>query len=243
METKQLDETSSTPLYAQLMAEISSRVDDGTYAVGERIPSEEKLIDMYGVSRITVRRAIKELVEGGLLVKRPGKGTYVNEPQVKAKFTQDNDVNSFTSACEENGMVAGAHLVACEEVPAIAAERAFFGDDSRLLLIERVRTADGVPIMVEENYLPVADYGFLEEANLENTSLFSLIFDRLQRKPCLNEPCTLDIEKASPTLAAHLDVPCGEPLFLFVGRYFDEDGRPMYLGKQHIVGSRYTFRI
>lgn len=244
MATK-LDETSSTPLYAQLMAAIVSAIDDGTYQIGDRIPSEEKLIETYAVSRITVRRAIHELVEDGRLVKRAGKGTYVNERQVKAKFTQDNDVNSFTNSCAQNGMIAGAHLISLDVVPGMDQESDFFGYGAkgRLLRIERVRTADGVPIMVEENYFPYERYAFLEQEGHENTSLFAVIFDHLHMKPSLKEPCTLDIEKAPTTLAAHLEVPCGEPLFLYVGRYFDDNGEAMYLGKQHIVGSRFTFRI
>lgn len=240
-----LDETSSMPLYAQIMAAIVSGIDSGEYKPGDRIPSEEKLIEAFSVSRITVRRAIRELVADGRLVKRPGKGTYVSEPQVKAKFTQDNEVNSFTIACAQNGMLAGAHLISLTVVPGMEQECSFFGfgPEGKLLRIERVRTADGVPIMVEENYFPYERYAFLEQEGHENTSLFAVIFAHLHMKPSLKEPCTLDIEKAPTTLAAHLEVPCGEPLFLYLGRYFDDNGEAMYLGKQHIVGSRYTFRI
>lgn len=240
-----LDENSSTPLYAQVMAAILTSIDNGTYKPGDRIPSEEKLIEAYSVSRITVRRAIRELVEDGRLVKRTGKGTYVSEPQVKAKFTQNNDVSSFTNSCAQNGMLAGAHLISLDVVSGIDAEREFFGfgSEGKLLRIDRVRTADGVPIMVEENYYPYDTYRFLENAGHENTSLFATVFDHVHMKPSLKEPCTLDIEKASTTLAANLDVACGEPLFLYVGRYYDDNGDAMYLGKQHIVGSRFTFRI
>lgn len=240
-----LDENSSTPLYAQLMASIESAIDEGRFKPGERIPSEEKLIEQYSVSRITVRRAIRELVEAGRLVKRAGKGTYVSEPQIKAKFTQNNDANSFTSSCAQNGMVAGAHLISLDVVPGMDSEREFFGfgSEGRLLRIVRVRTADGVPIMIEENYFPYEKYRFLEGISHENTSLFATIFDRLRTKPSLKEPCALNIETAPMTLAQHLDVPCGDPLFLYVGRYYDDAGDAVYLGKQHIVGSRFTFRI
>lgn len=122
--THTLDEGSSTPLYAQLRELLKSQIEDGSFAPGERIPSEDKLNGLYGVSRITIRRALQELADDGYLVKCPGKGTYVGEripsmrrpTKIRAKFTQNNDVQSFTEACASNSQSAGAHLVSLEEV-------------------------------------------------------------------------------------------------------------------------------
>lgn len=75
--THTLDEGSSTPLYAQLRELLKSQIEDGSFAPGERIPSEDKLNGLYGVSRITIRRALQELADDGYLVKCPGKGTDV----------------------------------------------------------------------------------------------------------------------------------------------------------------------
>lgn len=160
--TQGLDEGSSIPLYAQLRELLKGQIREGAFVPGERIPSEDKLNGMYGVSRITVRRALQELVEEGYLVKCPGKGTYVSEripgmsaqSKVRAKFTQNNDVQSFTEACESNNQRAGAHLISIEEVDGIDEARDFFGfgSEGRLLRVLRIRTADRTPIMVEENY-------------------------------------------------------------------------------------------
>lgn len=253
MAQAQLDERSSTPLYEQLRRQLQGQIDDGTFAPGARIPSEDRLNTLYGVSRITIRRALRELVDEGYLIKRPGKGTYVSDeppahaaPQkVSAKFVQDNDVESFTEACRANGMHAGAQLVACDTVGGFEDEREFFGfgAEGSLLRIERVRTADGIPIMVEENYFPAREFAFLQQADFEDTSLFDIVSAHGYGDPTLKEPCRLDLEKAAPAEAARLHVPVGEPLFCLYGRYYDESGAPLYLGKQHIVGTRYTFRI
>lgn len=253
MDELKLDENSSVPLYAQMRDVLRRQIEEGRFRPGERIPSEEKLNGMFGVSRITIRRALKELVDAGYLTKRSGKGTYVNErlpgtaapSKVAAKFSQNNDVQSFTEACEANGQVAGARLISCRVVAGLDAERAFFGfgAEGRLLCVERVRTADGVPIMVEENYFPYPAYKFLETADFANTSLFDAIRTGGHGEPELTEPCALDIELAGASLAPVLEVEVGEPLFCLFGRYYDQSGQAMYLGKQHIVGSRYTFRI
>lgn len=240
-----LNEDSTVPLYAQLMTEIVDNITDGTYPVGSKIPSEEKLIARYGVSRITVRRAVQELVAEGVLEKHQGKGTFVLQRKVKAKFTQDSTVQSFTQACADNGVQAGARLISCERVSGMEEEQGFFGfgTEGTLLRIERVRTADGIPIMVEENYFPADRYGFLSHVNLEDTSIFEIIAERLHQEPHLEEPCQLDIETASARHAKLLDAAYGEPMFYYVGRYYDELNRAMCLGKQHIVGSRYSFKI
>ena len=171
-------------------------------------------------------------------------GTSVSS-KVRAKYTQNNDVQSFTEACESNNQRAGAHLMSIEEVEGLDDARAFFGfgNEGRLLRVVRIRTADRTPIMVEENYFPAEAYAFLRSADYEDTSLYDIILSNGHGEPMLTEPCDLDLEKASAELAPHLDVPVGEPLFCLEGRYYDTDGSPMYLGRQHIVGTRYTFRI
>lgn len=210
--THTLDEGSSTPLYAQLRELLKSQIEDGSFAPGERIPSEDKLNGLYGVSRITIRRALQELADDGYLVKCPGKGTYVGEripgmrrpAKIRAKFTQNNDVQSFTEACASNSQSAGAHLVSLEEVEGLEEERDFFGFGSegrllRLVRLVRIRTADRTPIMIEENYFPVGTYGFLLDADYEDTSLYDIVVANGHGEPTLNEPCDLDLEKARPT--------------------------------------------
>lgn len=248
-----LDPESSEPLYAQLRDILKEQIEGHEFRPGERIPSEEALIRGYGVSRITVRRALSELVAEGYLTKRSGKGSFVSPPdrrtaapsKVAARFAQDNEVQSFTDACLSNGQRPGARLVSCREVAGFEEEREFFGfgEEGRLVRVERARTADGVPIMVEENYFPADSYAFLLEADFRDTSLFSIIAAAGRGEPMLNEPCQLDLEKATAASADLLDVPVGEPLFCLRGRYFDSEGNAMYLGKQRIVGTRYTFRI
>lgn len=70
-----LDQNASTPLYEQLKNAIRKEIDEKKYSSGDRMPSEAELEKLYNVSRITVRRAIKELCDEEVLVRRQGKGT------------------------------------------------------------------------------------------------------------------------------------------------------------------------
>ena len=77
-----LSDNSLIPLYRQVMDSLSADIENGTYPVGTRIPSETELSDIYDVSRITVRRAVTELSSEGILTKKQGKGTFVNAPRL-----------------------------------------------------------------------------------------------------------------------------------------------------------------
>ena len=103
-----LDGGSSAPLYQQVLDLLKSDIEQGTYPVDSQIPTELELSKMYGVGRVTVRRAIEELVGEGYLTKRQGRGTFVTATKIIRKVHQKDDVQSFTQACAENGMKAGA---------------------------------------------------------------------------------------------------------------------------------------
>ena len=106
-----LNDNSLTPLYQQVLEDIKAEISSGTYASGQRIPSEAELSQLYSVSRVTVRRAIEELVGEGYLTKRQGKGTYVNQRKMTRKIRQCSTIESFTDVCAEMGMKAGAHVI------------------------------------------------------------------------------------------------------------------------------------
>ena len=88
-----LDKKSQLPLYAQLMKEIKDQIRKGTYKEGDQIPTEGELSTAYQVSRITVRRTIEELCSQGFLVKRQGKGTFVEIPKIYRKIENDNNMS------------------------------------------------------------------------------------------------------------------------------------------------------
>lgn len=239
-----LIEDSLAPLYQQVMDDIQKDISTGTYSPGDKIPSEAGLSEFYGVSRITVRRAIEELVAEGYLTKRQGKGTFVNPPKLARKIHQTSEVQSFTDTCKESGKMAGATLLKLEVVPARDAEREFLNlaEDARLIHVQRLRTADDVPIMLENNFFPLDGFEFLEHADLTNQSIFSTVEKETGRLPS-DSTCSLEIVRASADVAGPLKVTAGEPLFYEHVEFYDQDGKPLLIGKQYIVGSLFVFNI
>lgn len=243
----ELIQSSSDSLYKQVMDDIIRDIDSGFYGAEERIPSEEDLRDIYKVSRVTVRRSLAELVKRGYLVKQQGKGTFVQKKSSGEVVFRDVDcIDSFTSTCDGNGCRPGAIPICCEfvDIPDEAVD--FFGDGSggTALRIARVRTADGTPIMFEDNLFQAERYAFLAELDLRDVSIFDAIKQRIGLVPSKSlNGFDLNIDRADSDLASLLDVSKNEPLFYVHGRYVDQNGRPMFFGEQYMVGKRYSFRL
>ena len=203
----------AVPLYQQVMDDLKGEIARGVYPAGSRIPSEMELVKYYGVGRITVRRAIEELSRAGYLNRQQGRGTFVCAPKLKRKIVQKGDVQSFSEGCAANDMVAGA---------------------------------DGVPVMLENNAFVLADHPYLQtlaDKDLTDNSIFALVAEHSGRAPLKSDPCTVEIALADAQAAPLLEVPVGEPLFYMEAYFTDEDERPLLLGRQKIVGSRYVFDI
>lgn len=240
-----LDGESLTPLYQQVMEEIRAGVVNGGYGTGDKIPSEAELSEMFSVSRITVRRAVGELVEEGLLTKRQGKGTYVTRRKMQRKIMQESIVQSFSDTCRVNGLVPGARVLQREVVPSGKEGERLLGlsPDDQLVYIRRVRTADGIPIMLEDNYFPRARFGFLLDAELDDASLFDVIERRLGFRPDDSTPTTIEIVLATSDVARELAVGVGEPLFHLDSCMLGNGGEALFFEHQHIVGSRYSLVV
>lgn len=236
----------AVPLYQQVMDNIRGEIEAGTYAPGSQIPTELELAEAYQVGRVTVRRAIEELVYEGYLTKQQGRGTFVNAPKLVRKVRQEADVQSFSEACRVNGMRPTSRLISRHVVPVSKEMAAFLGleEGADLLAVVRLRMADGVPVMFENNYFPYEEFKFLEQENLGgSSSIFEVVRAHTGRYPENSGDCTVEIARADQETASYLSVPAGEPLFFMKVDFLDGAGQPFFIGRQYIVGSRFIFSI
>ncbi len=240
-----MPENTCVPLYQQIKEDIKSAIERGKYKPKEKIPPEPELSAEYSVSRITVRRAVEELCNEGYLVKMQGRGTFVSTPRIHRKMTGGNRMESFSKTCRDYGMRPGARLLDRKIVPVREDEKAFWGceEETLLLYIQRVRTADGQPIFLENLFLLYEDFKPLMQANWYNTSAFAAIEEVGGRRVTDTSRRTIEIARASSEQASALNVPLGEPL-LFLNCYFiDQNQKPLCIGRQYYVGSRYMFEM
>lgn len=106
-----LEQNIIKPLYQQLIDAIIENIKNGTYKAGDKLPTETELEATYNVSRITVRRAVKELCDKNILVKKQGKGTFVLDPSLRISL---NEIGGFHEAIEERNQNAFSELLSLQ---------------------------------------------------------------------------------------------------------------------------------
>lgn len=238
MQELPLEKKSQSPLYQQLMNRLKNDIVSGLYPAGARIPSEQLLCETYGVSRVTVRKAMLDLVQEGLLVRRQGKGTFVADERIQRNLQQ---VTSFSDACRLMGHTAGAQLISAELVPASAedVEKLNLKDETSVVEICRLRLCDGEPVMLESNRFPQR-YDFLLQEKA-NGSLYELLAQHcIMPASALHD---ISLGYATPSVSRHLSCSPGDALLLLDELVFNQHGEPLHLSRQWIRGDRYTFRI
>ncbi len=229
---------SASPLYAQLMDRIRMDIQQGVYPVGEKIPPEHELEGRYGVSRVTVRRALQELTGAGLLERKQGKGTFVCQPRQEPAGRREI---GFHDSCREAGRIPSVGDVRIRETEASPADREKLrlGPEARVLEIRRVLKADGEPVILETCRFSMA-YGWLEGANLHG-SLYRVLQEYgIQAEKSIYD---LTVRPADAEEAELLQIATGTALLAADQVVYDQKGRPLHTCRRLIRGDRYTLRI
>ncbi len=236
-----LDKNSTTSLFVQIESDIRSNIEQGIYKAGDKLPAENELMEQYRVSRITIRRAISDLTEEGLLIKKQGKGTFVKEKKIQRVISH---TTSFTQSCNQSGLTASSYVATREIMDAneLPFDEKDIFDSEKVLHIQRIRLANDIPIICENNFFPYPKYAFLEKESL-NESLFELLADKYNIHVGTPKNSYIDLTTAGMDIAGLLKVSSGEPLFLLSTEIYDDKGELIHLGKQYIAGSRYRFYL
>lgn len=233
-----LEKKSQSPLYQQLMHRLKNDIGAGVYPAGGRIPSEQVLCDTYGVSRVTVRKAILDLVQEGLLVRKQGKGTFVAGERLRRDLKH---VTSFTEACAQRGQQSDTRLISAQLIPASEEDARLLDlpEGAQVLELCRLRLSNGEPVMLEVNRFPER-YAFLKEEAAEGS-----LYACLQQHGMIPASAQHDISlgHTTPFVSKHLGTEVGDALLLLDETVLDQHGMPLHLSRQWIRGDKFTFRI
>ena len=229
------------PLYAQIVEQLKQDIESGVYSKDGRLPTEAELSAEYGVSRITIRRAVEELVNQSLVEKRQGKGTFICAP----KLTRQLDgPMSFTEMCAANGLKARAKLRdAGISSPSSLDVREALGlkEGESAVRIRRLRYAGDRPLVLEDNFYPL-EYSYLLSIDLENDSIYRY----LQQEKGIELRRTtmrLSIVRADVKLAKLLQVSRNTPQLEMKGRVIRLDGQTVHSSYQVGYGENFEFIV
>ncbi|MBO0453201.1 MULTISPECIES: GntR family transcriptional regulator [Enterococcus] len=235
-----LDADAQLPLYTQLKEIIKSKIRDGEYKENEKIPPEPELTEIYSVSRITVRRAIQDLVKEGYLIKKQGKGTFVSQHKV---FRKIEYVIGFSESCLANGFTPSSELLERKVIPATAeiAKKLQLNVGDEVIYTQRKRMADGTPILLENNYFDKKRFASLMTSDLTG-SLYQILAK--QDIMAINPgETTLEMAIADDQLAKVMEVGIGTPFFYVNTLINDQNERPVHVGHQYYLSEVYKFSL
>lgn len=168
-----IDKNSSLPIYAQLEEYIKQKIKERVYLPGESLPTERELTELFGVSRMTVRQAITNLVHQGVLYRTHGKGAFVSKEVIEKKM----EIESFSQDMKKRGLVPSSKIIYFEKITPDNEVRQMLqlSEGEQVYLLNRIRLANGEPMAIEYSYLPEKYYPDLMKYNLMNCSLYALM--------------------------------------------------------------------
>ncbi|WP_189004860.1 GntR family transcriptional regulator [Deinococcus malanensis] len=236
-----LDAASATPVYLQVASGIARRIQDGQLEGGSALPSERELASRLGVSRVTVRQALAQLAEQGLLTRRHGSGTFVSPPPEAPAVRPLGLLSSFSDDVRSRGQKPGARVLNFERgrpTPQEAMSLALSPSDT-VLRVRRLRTSSGEPLAVEESTLPAALVDPLTAQDVTDASLYALLAARdLQPHRAIRH---LRAINAQEDLATLLGIPPGGAVLATERVSWTREGRPVEYARAHYRGDRYDF--
>ena len=204
--------------------------------VGQPIPAERQLALDLGVSRLTLRAALDDLVRDGYLDRRHGSGTYVTEPKIAQPLT----LTSFSDDMRRRGMTPGSRTLELTTTTAGArlAHRLGVSPEARLVRVKRLRLADGQPMAMEVLHVPEALVPGLTRQDFEDHSFYELLRERY------GITIASGTQSIEPTVTSEeesevLSVPLHTPAFLFERTTVSGSGRTVEFVRSIYRGDRY----
>jgi len=230
------------PLHLCISEKLRESIVSGQYSPGEQLPSEHQLMDQFGVSRITVRRALSNLAQQGLVVSRHGKGVFVKQ-QRKVTYSLSSPFVLFDEDMARQGVTNSIHNLVFEQVTApddvqktlkLSAKKTKVYFQKKLLLI------DQVPVAVDATFiLPDLGKAFAEDLKRRMT------FPILEQNNVLIEEieATIASTQADYETSQYLNIPLGSPLLVYSYTAYTTNNKPVVCGEALSRGDRLCYSV
>lgn len=222
--------------------ELAGRITSGAIPPGSRLPPEPQLADDLGVSRATLREALRSLEEDGFVTRRRGAGTFAAH---RPRLRNNLDVNfGVTEAIRASGMRPGTVDTKVAITPASAQEAAALdiAPGEPVVAVERVRTADGRRVVFSRDIVAQALVGEDTLAQLDDGSVYDLLESAahvaIQHGVVAIEPMAAD-----RSLARKLKIPAGSLLLYLRQIDYDRSGDPVLLSHEYHLGDAFEFSV
>jgi GntR family transcriptional regulator len=231
-----------SPLHSLISEKLREQITSGMYAPGEQLPSEHQLIEQFGVSRITVRRAIANLVNQGLVTSHRGKGVFVNE-QRKVVYSLSNPLVFFDEDMARQGVTLSIRnlVFVPQQAPVTVQHRLQLPNEKRTVYLQKkCLLIDQVPIMIDTTYI-LADLGAAYAADLQTRMTFPTL--EQNGVTIARIEASLESTHADHELSDYLEVPLGSPLMVYRYTAYTSQEKPILCGEALSRGDRLSYSV
>ena len=237
----QIDKNSVVPYYYQLQEVLENLIDQGIYKPDQKLPSENELKELLGISRQTAQRALRHLVERGIAYRIQGKGTFVADKTITYSIIANL---SFSAEILGLNKKVTSKIINAEEIETHSLIKKILDtrEDAKFYSIQRLRYVDNLPISIQTSYLPSELVPGIISKNIEERSMFKMIKEDYGLE--IGEAFeTLQAVKATKYEAQLLEINEGDAVFLLERTTKLKSGETLEFVKTILRGDRGKFFV
>jgi len=235
-----INKTSPVPLYYQIMEDLLSQINSKELLPGQKLPTEEWLCQHYDVSRVTIRKALSELVASGQIQRKRGKGNYITRPDVNLSLTH---MASLHKALTIRGIVSTSKIISIYTTlpPQEMIKSTGISPSEQVIVLHRIRYADGLPISDQVSYLVQRLCGGLHLERLANQSLYDMFQEEGIQIAYSNQ--TFKAAPSTKEQQDYLELDSRESLLVIHAAVYNTDNEIIEYSENYYVSERYSYNI
>lgn len=232
------------PLYLSLHDKIMALIESGEYLPGEMIPSEREMAKYYHTNRMTVKKAVGLLVEEGLLISEPSRGTFVRKFDPRLTLGEmTTQKKAMSELVRLTGKIPKNKVILAEPISNLTAvcKQFHLPETEQLYVLHRIRYSDNTPVALEYTYLPLRFFPEITEMDFTNVSLYGYM--KSVQHPPEQMSRRMILMPASSREAKFLEIPEGEPIYFFefIGR--DQDNNYVEYTQSYMRPDQIRFSV
>lgn len=237
--------TRGIPRYIQARERLTDQIKSGELQCGEKLPPEKQLAEQFGVSRMTIRKSLDDLVDAGLIYRRHGVGTFVSQSTFERDHTHLTD---FFATCRLEGRTPQSQLLVKDIVFASekCANALNIDIGEQVIRLTTLRSVDGVPITFHDAYIPVRRFKALVNTPKESLALDKQhVWQMIEKMgfTMANVVERIEAQIADESIANHLQVEAGSPILFGERVLYSDEGTPLKYAECYNRGDMYSLSV
>jgi GntR family transcriptional regulator len=227
--------------HEQLSDWLRARIEDGTYSVDDQLPSEHQLSEWFGVSRITVRRALQTVENEGLIYRRQGLGSFVRDRRTRQGLVRLTD---FAQDMDQAGLEASSSVLQREQIeaPPDISGPLQLDPGTTVLQLDRLRLGNDTPVAFDQTWLPLFYAQLLEGHDLAYDTIYRILETEYEI-PVLRGRYRISAVDASASVSEALGIAEGRALLLIDRLSLTQGDKPVYFQRRYYRSDRVAYEL